>query len=105
MTGEAAGIIVEQPDEEAGRRLKFASAHYIRCGCAQRLINASVSAETLKVVLRHKDFPTTERFYGATRAAQSAAAEIHGKLSTELNENVRTENGSAQRAAFADRAR
>jgi hypothetical protein len=48
------------------------------------LINAGVSAETLKVVLRHKDFNTTERFYGATRAAQSAAAEIHDKLSAQL---------------------
>ena len=34
------------------------------------------------MVLRHKDFATTERFYGATRAAEAAAAEIRGKLRT-----------------------
>ena len=43
---------------------------------AQRLINAGVSAETLKVVMRHRDFATTERFYGARKQAQSAAAEM-----------------------------
>ena len=80
MIGEQARIAVQQPDKETGRRLKYASAHDLRRGCAQRLINAGVSAETLKVVLRHKDFNTTERFYGATRAAQSAASEIHAKL-------------------------
>ena len=81
MIGEHARIVVQQPDEATGRRLKYASAHDLRRGCAQRLINAGVSAETLKVVLRHKDFTTTEKFYGATRAAQSAAAEIDEKLS------------------------
>ena len=81
MIGEQARIVVQRADEETGRRLKYASAHDLRRGCAQRLINAGVSAETLKVVLRHKYFSTTERFYGATRAAQSAATEIHAKLS------------------------
>lgn len=80
--GEAAAIIVREADPEAGRRQKFASAHDIRRGCAQRLINAGISAETLKLVLRHKDFKTTEQFYGATRAAQSAAGEIHQRLSS-----------------------
>lgn len=79
--GEKAGIEVCQADEETGRRVKFASAHDLRRGCALRLINAGISAETLKVILRHRDFSTTERFYGATRAAQSAANEIHEKLS------------------------
>jgi len=45
--------------------------------------NAGVSAETLKVVMRHGDFETTEKFYGATRAAQSAAAEIYDRLNSE----------------------
>ena len=80
LIGQQAEITVQEADEETGRRLKYASAHDLRRGCAQRLINAGVSAETLKVVLRHKDFNTTERFYGATRAAQSAASEIHAKL-------------------------
>lgn len=86
--GAQAGIIVQQPDEETGKRLKYASAHDIRRGCAQRLINAGVSAETLKLVMRHKDFSTTERFYGATRAAQSAAVEINEKLAATRTESA-----------------
>ena len=43
-------------------------------------INLGVSAETLKVVLRHRDFATTEKFYGAIRSAQSAAREVCGKM-------------------------
>ena len=80
LIGRQAGIVVQEADKESVRRLKYASAHDLRRGCAQRLINAGVSAETLKVLLRHKDFNTTEKFYGATRAAQSAATEIHEKL-------------------------
>lgn len=80
--GEQAGIIVQQPDEETGRRLKYATAHDLRRGCAHRLINAGISAETLKVILRHRDFSTTEKFYGATKAAQAAAAEVSEKLKT-----------------------
>ena len=79
--GEQAGIVVQQADETTGRRIKYASAHDLRRSCAHRLINAGVSAETLKVVLRHEDFKTTERFYGAVRVAQSAASEVHQKLS------------------------
>ena len=74
------GIVVRQEDERTGRRRKFASAHDIRRGFAQRLINLGVSAETLKVVLRQRDFATTEKFYGAIRSAQSAAREVRGKL-------------------------
>ncbi len=80
MIGQEAGIVVRQEDERTGRRQKFASAHDIRRGFAQRLINLGVSAETLKVVLRHRDFATTEKFYGAIRSAQSAAREVRGKL-------------------------
>ena len=64
-------------------RTKYASAHDLRRGCAQRLINAGVSAETLKVIMRHRDFSTTERYYGATRRAQSVAAEIAERLAGE----------------------
>lgn len=78
--GEEAGIVVRQDDKRTGVRLKYASAHDIRRGCARRLIDAGVSAETLKVVMRHADFATTEKHYGALRSAQSAAAEIHKKL-------------------------
>lgn len=78
--GKQADVIVQRADPARGKRLKYASAHDIRRGCAQRLINAGVSAETLKLVMRHKDFTTTERYYGATRQAQSAAREIHERV-------------------------
>ena len=78
--GKEAGVVVRQEDERTNQRRKYASAHDLRRGCAQRLINAGVSAETLKVVMRHKDFATTEKFYGAMRSAQAAAAEVQAKL-------------------------
>lgn len=78
--GKEAGVVVQKADADAGRREKFASAHDLRRGCAQRLINAGVSAETLKVVMRHRDFGTTEKHYGATRSAQSAAGEVAAKF-------------------------
>ena len=80
LIGQEAGIVVRQEDERTGQRVKYASAHDIRRGCAQRLINLGVSAETLKVILRHRDFATTEKFYGAMRSAQSAAADVRDKL-------------------------
>lgn len=89
--GEEANIIVQQEDPESGRRQKYASAHDLRRGCALRLINAGVSAETLKVVMRHRDFTTTEKYYAATRAAQSAAAEIYDRLKPECNKNKMAE--------------
>ena len=78
--GRAAGVVVQMKDRRLNKREKTASAHDIRRGVAQRLINHGVSAETLKVVMRHKDFATTERHYGAVRSAQSAATEITAKL-------------------------
>jgi hypothetical protein len=78
--GKAADVVVQAADRRTGQRKKFASAHDIRRGCAQRLINLGVSAETLKVVMRHESFATTEKHYGAVRSAQSAAAEIAAKL-------------------------
>jgi integrase len=78
--GQEAGIVVRVPDERRGHRVKYASAHDVRRGCAVRLFNAGVSAETLMVVMRHADFATTQKFYGAMRSAQSAAAEVREKL-------------------------
>jgi integrase len=78
--GEEAKIVVRQEDKEKGIRIKYASAHDLRRGCAVRLINAGVSAETLQVVMRHEDFSTTQKFYGATKQAQAAAAEIYAKI-------------------------
>jgi integrase len=83
--GVAAGIVVQVEDSRLTKRQKFASAHDIRRGVAQRLINHGVSAETLKVIMRHKNFATTERHYGAIRSAQKAAAEIAAKLSSTQN--------------------
>ena len=80
LISEDAKIIVRQANPDLGQRVKHASAHDLRRGCAQRLINLGVSAETLKVVMRHADFATTEKFYGAMRSAQAAATEVHSKL-------------------------
>lgn len=85
--GEKARIIVQHPDEANDVRIKYASAHDLRRSCAYRLINAGVSAETLRVLLRHEDFKTTERFYGAVRAAQSAAQELSEKLTSSTKKN------------------
>ncbi len=79
--------MVQPEDPAQGKRIKYASAHDIRRGCAQRLINAGVSAETLKLVMRHKDFATTERYYGAVRQAQSAANELFSKLAGECKDS------------------
>jgi integrase len=78
--GKAANIVVRRADKEAGIRVKYASAHDLRRGCALRLINAGVSAESLQVIMRHHDFSTTQKFYGATKQAQAAAAEVYEKL-------------------------
>ena len=72
--------MVQVDDARLRKKEKFASAHDIRRGVAQRLINLGVSAETLKVVMRHQNFATTERHYGAIRSAQTAAAELAAKL-------------------------
>ncbi len=76
LIGQEANIVVQEADDDSFKRLKYASAHDIRRGCAQRLINQGVSAETLKLVLRHSDFATTEKFYGAVKSAQAASTEI-----------------------------
>jgi hypothetical protein len=39
-------------------------------------LEPGVSAETLKVVMRHRDFATTEEVYGAIRSAEAAAMEL-----------------------------
>ncbi|MCA9112845.1 MAG: hypothetical protein KDA52_23025, partial [Planctomycetaceae bacterium] len=56
-------------------------------GCAQRLINVGVSAETLDVIMRHRYFATTERYYGAMRSAQSAAPEVVAPKSAHASPN------------------
>ena len=54
---EAAEVLIK--DETALQ--KYASAHDIRRGCALRLIDMGVSAETLKLVMQHKNLVTTEK--------------------------------------------
>jgi len=88
--GEEAGVVVQHADKRTCQREKFASAHDIRRGCAQRMINHGVSAETLKVVMRHASFSTTEKHYGAIRSAQNAASELVSRMksSTQNSELV-----------------
>ena len=71
--------------------LKYATAHDLRRGCAHYLINAGISAKILKVILQHRDFSTTEKFYGATKAAQVAASEVREKLMIENSHDDSTE--------------
>lgn len=82
MIGEKANVFVQK---EEPKRLMSASTHDLRRGCALRLINAGVSAETLKIVMRHKNFATTEKHYGAFRSAPSAAKEVADKFSDTEN--------------------
>lgn len=80
--GRKANIVLQLDDARLGKRKKYASAHDIRRGLGCRLIDHGVLAETLKVIMRHKDFATTERHYGAVRSAESAAKEIAAKLAS-----------------------
>jgi integrase len=79
--GQVANVVVQHEDRRLGQRVKYASAHDLRRGFAMRLINTGVSAETLKIVMRHDDFATTERHYGAIRSAQQAGLELRRCLS------------------------
>ena len=88
LIGKEADVIVQDPDDEQRKRLKYASAHDVRRGCAQRLINQGVSAESLKLILRHADFATTEKFYGAVKSVQSASSEIRKLVSALPNEDA-----------------
>lgn len=74
--GKAARVIVRKEDKATGQKTKYGSAHDLRRSCAERLANAGISAETLRVVFRHRDFATTEKFYGAKRKAQAAGNEL-----------------------------
>jgi hypothetical protein len=78
--GEEAGIIVRTPDEERRIRVKYASAHDLRRSLAERLYNRGMTAETLMVIMRHRDFATTRKFYQAKKRAEAAAAEVHKLL-------------------------
>jgi len=81
--GEEAGVVVRQADDDRGLRVKYASAHDLRRSLAERLYNRGISAETLMVIMRHRDFATTRKFYAAKRRVESAAAEIQSVLGTD----------------------
>ena len=81
LIGKAANIFVRQADPRTETEDKYASAHDLRRGFAQRMINLGVTAETLKQLLRHASFSTTQNYYGATRSAQVAGHEVRDRLS------------------------
>jgi len=83
MIGEQAGVVVKSPRKGEVGAAKYASAHDIRRGVGVRLVNAGVSAETLRVLMRHRDQDTTEKYYTGIKHAQSAAAEINSKLASD----------------------
>ncbi len=80
LIGKKADVAGLVEDSQTHQRVKYASAHDIRRGLAQRLINISVSGEALRVVMRHRDFAITEKHYGAARSAQNAGAEMSARL-------------------------
>ena len=82
--GKAANILVRQADPRTRAEEKYASAHDIRRGFAQRMINLGISAETLKLLMRHANFSTTQNFYGGTRSAQSAGQEVRERLKSPI---------------------
>lgn len=78
--GQEGKIVVRQPDERRGHRIKFASAHDIRRGFAQRMVNVGLPVELLTLLMRHADFATTRKHYAGARAAQSAAVDLRQHL-------------------------
>ncbi len=80
--GEAAGVVVQRADPGTGPRGKDSSAHDLRSGSAWRLIDAGVSAVTLKIVMRHASFVTTEKHHGAIRSAQTVSLKIATRTHT-----------------------
>ena len=80
LIGQKSNIIVRDGGCRASGNSKYASAHDLRRGFAHRMINLGVTAETLTLLLRHADFATTRKFYGATRSAQAAGQEVRELL-------------------------
>lgn len=82
--GEQAGVVVRKADERRKHRVKYASAHDIRRGFAQRLVNAGLSMEMVTMLMRHADFATTRKHYAGARAVQSAALDLPQQLSAAI---------------------
>lgn len=79
--GQEADIVVRQADERRGHRVKYASAHDIRRGFAQRLVDVGAPEALLTLLMRHADIATTRKHYAGARAVQSASLDLRQLLS------------------------
>lgn len=79
--GEQAGVVVRKADERRKQRVKYASAHDVHRGFAQRLVDAGLSLELVTLLMRHADFTTTRKHYAGARAVQSAALDLRQQWS------------------------
>lgn len=61
--GKKAGIVVCPGESRTSKPAKFASAHDLRRGCAERLLDAGVPPLIITRVLRHASWETTRRHY------------------------------------------
>ena len=83
--GKAAGVIVEpavgKPGAKGYKPPKYASAHDLRRGFADRLVDAGVSERDLAAVMRHASVETTRKHY-APEQVQRTAGRLREKLAT-----------------------
>lgn len=70
--GKAANVVVETFDQRNAKARKFASAHDLRRGCSQRLLNSGLSPTIICRVMRHASWETTNRHYVAQNIQQEA---------------------------------
>lgn len=80
--GTKAGIVVHAGSKQTGRKPKFASAHDLRRGCAQRLVDSGVPERLVQRIMRHQSIETTKRHY-VTGNIQQEAKELRMYLGTE----------------------
>ena len=76
-----------------GGESHFATVHDLRRSCAQRLLVAGVERETIKAVMRHRSWETTERHY-APGSVQKLAADIRNHFACQVRvpDGTTTEN-------------
>lgn len=76
--GKKAGVIVQaakgEPETPEYRAPKYASAHDLRRGLADRLIAAGVSERDVATVMRHASVETTRRHYAPANVQRTAGA-------------------------------
>ena len=85
--GKEAGVEVAPVDGK--KPAKYASAHDLRRGCADRLIAAGVDERDVAAVMRHASVETTRRHY-APRNVQRTAANINTRLGTDFVQSPKT---------------